>query len=92
VDNEPKLRAFAICRVCCEIYPSERGCPRCEGDAEAAHEVRAARADAVAAVASEQPGPPAPPPLRPHAAWKPVAAVVGVSLLVSTLVAVLAQA
>ena len=92
MDNQPKLRAFGICRVCSEIYPSARGCPRCEGDLAAAREVQAARAQAVAAVAAEQPERPEPPPLRPHVAWKPVAAVVGISLLVSTLVAVLTQA
>ena len=51
-----------------------------------------ARAEAVAAVASEWPTSRTRRPLRPHTPWKPVAAVVGLSLLISTLVAVLTQA
>jgi len=92
-----KLRAYGVCRICSEVYPSTRGCPRCDGDEVAAAQVRAARAVAVASAAeAPRPGsqlPPVPVVRRPRRwQWKPVVAVVGVSLILSTLIAVLAQA
>ena len=92
-----ELRAFGVCRICSEIYPSARGCPRCDRDEVAAAQVLAARAVVVASAAEA-------PVLRariargsglrvsPGIQWKPVLAVVSVSLVLSTLIAVLAQA
>jgi hypothetical protein len=90
-DNPANLRAFGICRTCSEIFPSERGCPRCDNDVDAAREVSAAREVAVAAIAAEAPRH-VQAQRRHPAQWKPVLAVIGVSLLVSTVVAVLTQA
>lgn len=38
-----RLRAFAVCRSCAELYPSSRGCPACDRDEVAARQVAAAR-------------------------------------------------
>ena len=93
-----ELRAFGVCRACSAIYPSNRGCPNCDGDEASAREVIAARELAVAAVAADTPASriaarPAS-SLRASAAaqWKPVLAVVSIFLLVSTLLAVLSHA
>lgn len=91
-----ELRAFGVCRTCSEVYPSARGCPHCDGDAVAAAQVRAARAVAVAS-AAEAPSPAGrvtPAHVLYHAPgwqWKPVVAIVSVSLVLSTLIAVLVQ-
>ncbi len=92
-----ELRAFGVCPICSEIYPSARGCPRCDGDSVAAEQVRAARAVAIAS-AAESPlrGIRPAPARREHPfhglQWKPVVAVISVSVVLSTLIAVLAQA
>ena len=59
-----QLRAFSICRTCSELYPSNRGCPACDGDEQAAYEVAVATDEARGvATASEAPTPHMPPPL-----------------------------
>ena len=89
--NPPNLRAFGICRSCSEIFPAARGCPSCDNDEEAAREVSAARAIAVAAIGAEAPRQ-VQAQRRQSPQWKPVLAVIGLSLLVSTVVAVITQA
>jgi len=92
-----ELRAFGVCRMCSEVYPSMRGCPSCDSDQEAAEQVRAARAVAISS-ASEAPLLPSRLALGggvrqpPGWQWKPVLAVVSISLVLSTLIAVLVQA
>lgn len=34
------VRSFTICRDCCAVHPSSRGCPHCDGDHEALFELR----------------------------------------------------
>lgn len=60
-----ELRAFSICRTCSELYPSNRGCPACDGDEVAAVEVSLAT-DHARGVSTASEGPArdmAPPPL-----------------------------
>lgn len=45
-------RAYSICRVCTAVYPAERGCPVCDGDAQSAVVVAAATAHAIELTAS----------------------------------------
>jgi hypothetical protein len=71
--NVMQLRAFSICRTCSELYPSNRGCPSCDGDELAAFEVLAAT-DEARGVSTATEGPVremAPPPLPPgmRAPW-----------------------
>ena len=85
------LRAYAICSTCCEPHPSSRGCPNCDGDEISAREVKAASAIAFAAdspnrLANE----------HRAAVWKrrqaaSIVAVLSLSLVVGTLLLVLAQ-
>jgi hypothetical protein len=68
--------AYAICRTCISVYPADRRCPQCAGDAESARIV--AEATAVALEPVNRPWASRPPRDR---AWR----VAGLSALASAL-------
>jgi len=92
-----ELRAFAVCRQCSEVFPSFCGCPNCDGDEEAAKKGQSPRVVGVASAAEAperqlQAAPSQTVRAARVAQWKSVVAIVSVSLVLSTLIAVLAQA
>jgi hypothetical protein len=92
-----ELRAFAVCRQCSEVFPSFCGCPNCDGDEETAKKGHSGRIVSVASAAESperqlQAAPSHTVRATRVAQWKPVVAIVSVSVVLSTLIAVLAQA
>ncbi len=70
------VTAYAICPTCISVFPSERRCPQCAGDAESARIVAEATAVALEPVGRAA----ASRPPRDHA-WR----LAGVSALASVL-------
>jgi len=83
------LRAYGICRSCFEPYPSHRGCPRCEHDADAriAQPIEPASVLPLDLEPARAPEPSLRPPL-PRAAF----ALVGAAVVAIALIAVAIQA
>jgi hypothetical protein len=75
-----ELRYFAVCRTCAEVYPRGRGCPACDGDAQAAAEIAAAAVAVAGATETPAPSRAAPRPPAPGPGSRlavPMAAALG---------------
>ena len=91
-----KLQAFGVCRVCLEVYPSASGCPHCNSRTDSSDRPRGSVVAVASAADSPSPLqiPRKSPRWVPHRnwQWKPLVAVISISVVVSTLIAVLVQA
>ncbi|MFH0902701.1 MAG: hypothetical protein V2A73_18880, partial [Pseudomonadota bacterium] len=75
------MRAFGVCPRCAEIFPAAHSCPNCDGDEEAARQVAAARTVPLATISESATH--VPDEAATYRQWKPIAAVVGLSVLLS---------